>query len=69
PEMLKQLGLAPIGSGAVQGRLEMCNKGERLAFRGGLWNYGLGAGPFALFMNNARTNATRFIGFRAGFVS
>lgn len=69
PEMLKQLGLFTIGSGAVQGRFDMCNKGERLAFRGGNWGTGLGAGPFALDMNNPRTVTNRYGGFRAGFVS
>ena len=69
PEMLKQLGLFPLGSGAVQGRLEMCNKGERLACRGGYWGNGLGTGPFALNMATPRANAYRLVGFRAGFVS
>lgn len=69
PEMLKQLGLFPIGSGAVQGTVFACNKGERLAYRGGNWGSGLGAGPFALGVNYPRTLAYRLLGFRAGFVS
>jgi hypothetical protein len=69
PEMLKQLALFPIGSGAVQGTVFACNKGERLASRGGAWGAGLGAGPFALHVHYPRTPATRSFGFRAGFVS
>lgn len=69
PEMLKQLGLFPIGSGAVQGTVFACNKGERLAYRGGAWGNGLGTGPFALNLNDPRTFTSRSIGFRAGFVS
>jgi len=69
PEMLKQLGLFPIGSGVVQGTVYACNKGERLAFRGGTWTIGLGCGPFALALDYVRSAAGRGIGFRAGFVS
>ena len=69
PEMLKQLGLFPLGSGAVQGMVFACNKDERFPSRGGYWVNGLGSGPFALAPNNARTNTLRSLGFRAGFVS
>lgn len=37
---------------------------ERLPIRGGNWNNGASAGPFALNANNSRSNANTNIGFR-----
>lgn len=36
-----------------------------LPYRGGNWNNGSNVGPFALNLNNERTNTNRNIGFRA----
>ena len=68
PGLLKALGLFPISTTGVQGFSWMCNKGERLPFRGGNWNYGSNVGPFALHLNVVRTNASWSIGFRAAFL-
>lgn len=68
PGILKTLGLYPISSTGPQGYMYMCNKGERLPFRGGSWNYGSHVGPFALDLGNGRTHTIWGIGFRAAFL-
>ena len=68
PGILKALGLFPIGTTGVQGFSWICNKGERLPFRGGAWNYGGDVGPFALACANARSHTTWGLGFRAAFL-
>ncbi len=61
--VLKALGVYPIGND-IQGHFWMCNKGERLAFRGGTWAHGAHCGPFALYLGYARTYSNRVVGFR-----
>lgn len=68
PAILKQLAIFPVGND-VQGHMFMCNKGERLAHRGGSWGHGAHAGPVALSLSDARSNSYRSIGFRAAFVA
>ena len=40
-----------------------------LPLRGGSWNNGVGAGVFALNVNDARANSNPNVGFRAAFVN
>ena len=63
PAILKALGIYPYVND-VQGHFWMCNKGERVAFRGGAWFNGASCGPFALYLANARTISGRVNGFR-----
>ena len=63
PAILKALGIYPhVNDG--QGHFWMCNKDEKLAFRGGGWGNGAYCGPFALYLTLARTNSHRYLGFR-----
>ena len=39
-----------------------------LPLRGGSWNNGVGAGVFALNVNDARANSNPNVGFRAAFL-
>lgn len=48
----------------VTGRLLMRNFGERLPFRGGVWNSGSFAGLGALILSSSRANSIISIGFR-----
>ena len=41
---------------------------ERLAYRGGRYSIGAGAGLFALYLVNARTFRYRNVGFRPAFI-
>ena len=41
---------------------------ERLPFRGGSWNYGGGAGPFALNLHDPRSRSNWGVGGRSAFV-
>ena len=69
PEIMKALALYPEGEKQGHGDyIYMRNIGERLPFRGGsFWNTS-GAGVFALFLNNPRTNSNVIIGFRSAFI-
>lgn len=68
PGILKALGLYPISSNGPQGFSWMCNKGERLPFRGGGWLTGSNVGPFALGLYYGRTYTFWGLGFRAAFL-
>ena len=69
PEILKALAIYPDGTKANHGDyIYMRNKGERLPFRGGLWDIGSGAGVFALPLNNPRSTTWDSLGFRSAFV-
>lgn len=43
-------------------------EGERMPVLGGLWNNGLTAGVFALYLRDARSTSNSGIGFRAAYV-
>ena len=43
------------------------SKQQRLALRGGYFASGVGAGLFALNLNNSRTGRNRTVGFRPAF--
>jgi len=69
PEILKALALFPADNGDHGGDyIYMKNKGERLAFRGGYWNSGAGAGVFHLYGGNARSSVGAGIGFRSAYI-
>ena len=68
PNILKQYGVMPIAN-TVQGHMWMQNSRENLAYRGGDWDGGLGAGPFALRMLYPRTTADGSLGFRVAYYS
>jgi len=66
---LRQYGLAPpLGGGMESDNLWHTLTGERLPFRGGLWNNSSGAGAFALYLGYARSARVTSIGFRPAFV-
>lgn len=67
PPVLRQLGIAPIGSGQP-GRLYVRNIGERLSRRGGHWTSSSRAGAFALSLSHAPAPSASYNGFRAAFV-
>ncbi len=67
PPVLRQLGIAPIGSGQP-GRLYVRNIGERLSRRGGAWADSSNAGAFALALILAPAYSDYISGFRAAFV-
>lgn len=69
PDILKQLGLAPVGAGLGGDSMWARNYGERLPLRGGAWYNGAGAGVFALNLNYLRSNSGGSFGFRPAFVS
>jgi len=69
-------GLAIPATSDVTGSATYGNDGfwfdaadERLAVRGGSWNYGATAGVFALDLRNVRAYTSSYIGFRPAFVS
>lgn len=71
PEILKALGLYPADNGDHGGDYFYMNNGaglERLAYRGGRWNYTSYAGVFNLRGANSRTFALTSIGFRSAYI-
>ena len=52
----------------MKNRIPMGNK-SKLPLRGGSWGNGVGAGVFALNLNDPRANSNWNIGFRAAFLS
>ena len=66
PALFKLLGLFPYDASAV-GTLWHRNAGERLAFRGGNYTDGAGAGLFALSLHYERTFVYSSVGFRPAF--
>ncbi len=69
PNIMKQLLLAPAGSGFGDDKMWVRNYGERLPFRGGGWGSGVGAGLAALNFSDARSGASAGLGFRPAFVA
>jgi len=67
PDRLKQLALAPAGSGLGSDYIYMRNLDERLPVRGGGWDSGTNAGVFMLNLFYARSSASSSIGFRPAF--
>ena len=68
PALAKLLGLYPINTTAPVGSIYHRNAGERLALRGGYYNYSGGAGLFGLSLNDYRTYRIRNVGFRPAFI-
>ncbi len=69
PEMLKALALFPADNGDHGGDyFYMRNRGERLAYRGGLWAYGSSDGVFCLYGGYPRSDSNNLVGFRSAFV-
>ena len=70
PDRLKALALMPDGTGVSYGGdyAYMRNRGERLVYRGGAWNYGGDAGVFCANGNNPRSYYGTSIGFRPAFI-
>lgn len=68
PNLAKLLGIAPIDSSHGGDGLYVNTNGERLALRGGNWNYGAYAGVFDLNLTYARSNSGANIGFRSAFI-
>jgi hypothetical protein len=69
PDILKKLGVYPHEVTMSRGYFYMRNLGERLPFRGGLWDSGSLAGLAAAHLHSPRSNASTYIGFRPAFVS
>ncbi|WP_339060102.1 SUMF1/EgtB/PvdO family nonheme iron enzyme [Tepidibacillus marianensis] len=69
PEILKALALFPADTGDHGGDyIYMRNNGERLAFRGGYWYNGAGAGVFDLNGYYPRSYVGASIGFRSAYI-
>ena len=71
PERLKALALFPAEAGDHGGDRFYANNGvaERLAYRGGGWGSGAGAGVFACHGGGgSRSNVGTYIGFRSAFI-
>lgn len=69
PNLLKALGLHPLDATHNGDYIYMNNSNEsdKFPLRGGAWNYGLGAGMFTLALNDARSKAYSYVGFRSAF--
>ncbi|MGN0008578.1 MAG: hypothetical protein ACI33N_02855 [Desulfovibrionaceae bacterium] len=68
PALLKLLSLYPVDTTNPVGSIWMRNSAERLALRGGGFNYAGGAGVFALNLGSGRTVRYRDVGFRPAFI-
>jgi sulfatase modifying factor 1 len=68
PDILKALALYPADSEQVDGYFFVNTDGERLAFRGGLWNLGALAGVFCANGSYSRSISSMNIGFRSAFI-
>ena len=71
PELAKALLLYPDEpNGDYGGDYHGLNtSGERLPVCGGSWNNTFSAGVFYVNLNNPRTNASGYLGFRSAFVN
>jgi formylglycine-generating enzyme len=67
PDVLKQLCLYPHKTDMERGSLWAINAGERLPFRGGVWNIAENAGLYALTLTAGRIGDSS-VGFRPVFV-
>ena len=68
PNLLKLLGLFPLDASHGADGHYVRNNGERVAYRGGYWNGGAGAGVFYLNLNAARSDSGALLGFRSAFI-
>ena len=70
---LKALCLYPVVEDTAKfnsdGLWKTIDAGERVPLRGGYWGNAAVAGVFALYLNNARSNASTYFGARPAFVS
>lgn len=68
-QVLKRLGLFPVAATGLGGDgFWLTATGERLPFRGGVWDYGALSGVFALSLNYPRSLAFTGVGSRPAFV-
>ena len=67
-DRLRALGLMQPGAPIEQDGFYINLSGERLPLRGGNWINGSRAGVFALYLDNARSDAYTSFGFRPAFV-
>lgn len=70
PKRAIALGLFPEGDDASydnRGGFWFRNNGERLPYRGGIWDGGANAGAFALFLGNPRSFVGTSVGFRVAY--
>lgn len=68
PDKLKDLGLYPADGYESDEYFWLDSDGERVIYRGGVWNRGASAGVFALLGSHSRSNAYPSLGFRAACV-
>ena len=68
PNLLKLLGLFPLDASHGADGHYVRNNGERVAYRGGYWNYGANAGVFFLILADARSFSSSYLGFRSAFI-
>ncbi len=69
-QLLRTLALMPPdgANGMLSDGLWYNPSLEQMPIRGGSWNYGAAAGPFALYVSNSRGGAGASLGFRPAFV-
>ena len=68
--LLKAHGLFPVAASGLGGDGFYLNvSGERVPFRGGLWDNGALTGVFSLILNNVRTHSYADLGARPAFVA
>ena len=69
PDILKSLALMPDGNGRYDDDyVYMRNIGERIAYRGGAWKYGIYAGVFFVRNIRVRSEYSANNGFRPAFI-
>lgn len=68
PALLKLLSLYPVDTTNLVGNIWVRNSAERMALRGGYYNYAGGAGLFGLYLIYYRTIRYRYVGFRPAFI-
>lgn len=68
PDILKWLAIYPHATGLGGDGLWTRNYGERVALRGGSWDYAGSAGVFALQLRHPRSHVNWSVGFRPAFV-
>jgi hypothetical protein len=67
PEIVYALGLAPVSGVSTVGRFYGNLEGERIPLRGGSFGSLSGAGPSALYLSDARSDAGSVVGFFSAY--
>lgn len=68
-ELMRRLLLETATNSTLQGRVYANNDGQRVPIRGGNWSNGAYAGLAALYLNDARSSSSSYVGFRPAFFS